>query len=172
MTKAGKILNSTGATVVQLQKEIGADSETIYIACTGHGKSGTRNHSAPKLLASGFRDRKLAVHSSNVRYTHIVDARHVEQQEEKEGETPGSTPRGNIKSDPCECVNVLLDCARQSNNRSLHEGSLVIYHCYVVLLDGPAPLHLAYVGGNYAPSCCNCCAGTKRKKVRVLVSSV
>lgn len=111
MTKAGRILNSSSSGCVQLQREIGADSKTIFIACTGQD----------------FRQRKLAVHSSNVRHAHMVhqEATATDDEEDKKSKEQGS-------SDP-------------------------------LLLDGTASLQLTYVGGSYAPSCCNCCAGHRKK---------
>lgn len=114
MTKAGRILNSSGSGCVQLQREIGADSKTIFVACTGQA-------------GQGFRQRKLAVHSSNVRQAHMVHQEVTATDDEddiKNKELGGSDP---------------------------------------LLLDGTPSLQLTYAGGNFAPSCCNCCSGGRKK---------
>ena len=94
MTKAGRILNSSSSGCVQLQREIGADSKTIFIACTGQGERGHwRTVGDTCSFSPDFRQRKLAVHSSNVRHAHMVhqEATATDDEEDKKSKEQGSS---------------------------------------------------------------------------------
>ena len=97
MTNSGRILTASGAGCIQFKKEIGADSENVYIAYTGYGEIASRffygkclNHNDHK----GYRVRKLAVHSRNVRHVHIIPPDTTPD--------PDSDDKPPIVSEPCK----------------------------------------------------------------------
>jgi hypothetical protein len=85
-------------------------------------------------FVTGFRQRKLAVHSSNVRQAHMVHQEVTATDDEddiKNKELGGS--------DPCENM-LFVDCF----------DFLFHVHKNKVLLDGTPSLQLTYAGGNFA----------------------
>ena len=109
MSKTGEILNSSGAICAQLRRELGADAEMIFLACSGHGLCRSRLTGMQFIsyfVVLGKRTRKLAVHSGNLRHVHIVNE--APNDEKARSRFADEAPRRQDRLPPCGYIRAYL----------------------------------------------------------------